>query len=518
MFVIKIISTVIFLAAITIQFKYFMHMFQLNSYNEKTQAGWYNKNAIKLLPCILVFAICELIKLFPFLKNEADILISAVITLLFSLTYIENKEKTKKKLVMTMRVKRMCITDYIIICALIVCAVLCKNPGNATLIYASAFTFIPVIIILGNVINKPIEKAVNNHYIKEAKNILKEHKDLRIIGITGSFGKTSVKYYLNTLLKAGFNVLMTPESYNTPMGVVKTIRGSLKPVHEVFICEMGAKKVGEIKEICDIVNPHDGIITSIGPQHLETFKTLENVKKTKFELADALPKDGILLVNGNDENIKAYNYNRNMITYGVTKDCDYYAYNINVDNKGTSFTLKKDDEECEFKTDLIGKHNVINIVGTIAMAHLMGLSLKQLKPQVRKLESVPHRLQLIQKNGITIIDDAFNSNPSGSKAALDTLALFQGTKILITPGMVELGSREVELNTEFGRQAAEVCDYIFLVGIGRTKPIYNGIMEKGFDKNKVMAYDTLVEALDKMYSLSEADKIVLLENDLPDNY
>ncbi|MBE5939084.1 MAG: UDP-N-acetylmuramoyl-tripeptide--D-alanyl-D-alanine ligase [Lachnospiraceae bacterium] len=521
--IIYIITAMIFLIAISISLKFYMHMFQLNSYAGVTQFNWYFKNSGKLLSPIIVFFVGEMIYLLwsrvevfcckPY--SEYIMLIPAVFALLCSLLHIE--KNVKKKLVFTMRVIRMYVTDYILILAVLAVAVWLKRYESLSVMVA-LYALVPAVVILGNVINKPIEKGVNNHYINEAKKILKGHNDLKIIGITGSFGKTSVKYYLNTLLKAKYNVLMTPESYNTPMGVVKTIRGSLKPVHEIFICEMGAKKVGEIKEICDIVYPHHGIITSIGPQHLETFKSLDNVKKTKFELADALPEGGLLLVNGNDENIKAYNYGKKMITYGVTEDCDYYAYDIDVNNKGTSFTVKAGDEVCQFKTDLIGRHNVINIVGTIAMAHLMGISLKELKPQVRKLEGVPHRLQLINKNGITIIDDAFNSNPTGSKAALDTLALFDGTKILITPGMVELGAKEEELNKEFGRQAAKVCDYIFLVGINRTKPIYEGIKEEGFEEDKVIAFNSLTEALDKMYSLMETDKVVLLENDLPDNY
>lgn len=520
MLVFKIITVLSVIISIIFQMKFFMHMFQLNSYNERTQLGWYKKNAVRNIPNVISIAMG--ISLCIVLQGndklvKASLVIFAVFMIVFIAIYHESKARTKKKLVYTMRVKRMYITDFIIILAAIIVG-FCMELPIGLLIYGIIYGCIPFIIILGNIINKPIEKAVNNHYIKEARAILKSHPSLKIIGITGSFGKTSVKYYLNTLLKAKYNVLMTPESYNTPMGVVKTIRGSLKPIHEIFICEMGAKKVGEIKEICDIVDPQDGIITSIGPQHLETFKSLDNVKKTKFELAEALPEAGLLLVNGNDENIKAYNYKKPYITYGVTEDCDYFAYDIQVSSKGTAFKVKIKDEECTFKTNLIGRHNVINIVGTIAMAHLMGISLVELKPQVRKLESVPHRLQLIGKNGITIIDDAFNSNPTGAKAALDTLNLFDGTKILITPGMVELGQKEEELNKELGRQAAEVCDYIFLVGINRTKPIYDGIVEKGFDKAKVIAYDTLGEALETMYSLNEPNKYVLLENDLPDNY
>jgi len=522
----KLIGMAIMLVAISLQIKYFVHMFQLNSYGEKTQFNWYSKNPGKLLPCIFVFMFGEAVFLCTnvfenaplFFKDETDCILLGVFALIMAFSYIENKNKTKKKLVFTTRVVRMYITDYILVAILLVIGFFGGNSGFASVMMATAFTFIPAIVIFGNIINRPIEKSVRNHYINDAKNILKSHSNLKIIGITGSYGKTSVKYYLNTLLKAKYNVLMTPESYNTPMGIVKTIRGNLKPVHEVFICEMGAKKVGEIKEICDIVHPQDGIITSVGPQHLETFLSLDNVKKTKFELADSLPEDGYLLVNGNDENIKAYNYDRTKVTYGVTEDCDYYAYDIEVSSRGTEFSVKVGEEECRFKTNIIGRHNVINIVGTIAMAHKMGITLKELRPQVRKLEGVPHRLQLLGRNGITIIDDAFNSNPTGSKAAIDTLALFEGTKILITPGMVELGSKEEELNMEFGRYAAKVCDYIFLVGINRTKPIHKGIMEAGFDETKVKAFDTLTEALDVMYALKDADKVVLLENDLPDNY
>ena len=164
------------------------------------------------------------------------------------------------------------------------------------LIYALS----PCIILLSNLINKPLELSINQYYTNDAKKMLRACPNLKIIGITGSYGKTSVKYYLTTLLRSKYNVLMTPESYNTPMGVVKTIRGSLKATDEIFVCEMGAKWVGDIKELCDIVHPHHGIITSIGPQHLESFKTLDAIKGTKFELADALPEGGMLFLNGDD--------------------------------------------------------------------------------------------------------------------------------------------------------------------------------------------------------------------------
>ncbi len=147
---------------------------------------------------------------------------------------------------------------------------------------------IPFIPALANLINMPVEKRINRYFIDDAKRMLREHGNLRIIGITGSFGKTSVKYYLTTLLSEGFRVLMTPESYNTPMGIVRTIREHLQPTHEIFVCEMGARHLHDIKEITDIVHPDDGILTSIGHQHLETFHSLDNIISTKYELLDAV--------------------------------------------------------------------------------------------------------------------------------------------------------------------------------------------------------------------------------------
>ena len=168
---------------------------------------------------------------------------------------------------------------------------------------------------------------------------------------------------------------------------------------------------------------------------------------------------------------------------------------------------------------LVGGHNIINVMGAIAVAHEMGIALEELKIPVRRLKSVPHRMEMKNQGGVTIIDDAFNSNPIGSKAAVETLALFDGMRILVTPGMVELGAKQEELNFEFGQEAAKACDYIVLVGKAQTQPIYNGIKDAGFDMNNVYVADGLNDALAKANSYQTSKKkVVLLENDLPDNY
>jgi UDP-N-acetylmuramoyl-tripeptide--D-alanyl-D-alanine ligase len=307
------------------------------------------------------------------------------------------------------------------------------------------------------------------------------------------------------------------------MGVVKTIRESLKSTHEIFVCEMGARHVGDIKEICDIVHPHHGIITSIGPQHLETFFNMDNIKNTKFELADALPEGGMLFLNGDNEYIreKAAGY-KDITFYSTDDSCadGYKASDIRVSQMGTEFTVTAPDGSSEsFRMKLIGAHNVINVVGAIAVANKLGVKLSELKIPVRRLQSVEHRMQLREHGLVTIIDDAYNSNPVGSKAAVETLKLFDGIRILVTPGMVELGDKEEEYNYKFGTYAAECCDHILLVGKKRTKPIFDGVLSKGFPADRLKAFDKLEEALAYAYEIKgQGHKYILLENDLPDNY
>ncbi len=527
----------------------YMHMFQLNSYHASEQFKWIKENmgevlkrhVPSLLAAAFAFVSCFIMNgtLYganpvgishtedvlgshmiyePYKANTWDLLICSI--LIITGLYLCKSKPAKKKLVFTPRVIRMCATSAILygaVCALSMIFLFYSGLNLFVLCLWQVFSlFMPMI---ANFINKPIEKGVNNHYINDAKRIISELPNLVTIGITGSYGKTSTKFYLNKLLSAKYNVLMTPESYNTTMGVVKTVRGSLNATYDFFICEMGAKGVGEIKEICDIVKPKHSMITSIGEQHLETFKSVDNIIKTKFEIADCIT-DGTVYLNYDNEYIRNRQINKNVISYGLSAESDYYADNISVTVKGTSFTVHHGEEKGEFSTKLIGEHNVQNIVGAIAAANTLGVSFAELKTPVRRLEAVPHRMEIIDKGGSVIIDDAFNSNPAGAKAALDTLALMEGYKILITPGMVELGEKEYELNKSFGSQAAEVCDYVIAVGEKQAKAIIDGLKEAGYPEEKSFVAGDLNEALAKADSLNagESRKIVLLENDLPDNY
>lgn len=552
---IYIASYVLFFATLlysfSLNFIRYMHMFQLNSYHASEQFKWISENikevikrhifplyaaAFALFSCVImegrlfgenpmgtsyidpenIFS-SRLIYV-PYRVCTWDLLICT--GLLIIGLYLCDKKPAKKKLVFTPRVIRMCVTTVVLygaVCALSM--IFLFNNGFNLFVLCLWQVFSLFMPMIANLINKPVEALINKHYIDDAKRIINGLPNLVTIGITGSYGKTSTKFYLNKLLSAKYNVLMTPESYNTTMGVVKTVRGSLNATHEIFICEMGAKGVGEIKEICDIVHPKHSMIISIGAQHLETFKSMDNIINTKFEIADCIT-DGTVFLNYDNEHIKNRSINKNVVSYGLSKDFDYYADNISVTSKGTSFTVHHKDEQADFSTKLIGEHNVQNIVGAIAAANTLGVSLNELVTPVRRLEAVPHRMEITDKGSCVIIDDAFNSNPSGAKAALDTLGLMEGYKILITPGMVELGEKEYELNKTFGIQAAAVCDYVIAVGEKQAVPIVDGLEQAGYPKEKTFVAKSLNEALAKSDTLETEGlkKIILLENDLPDNY
>lgn len=497
-----------------------IHMLQLNSY----QYAGYFRTMLRIrsffIPYFFICVFCFPIALI--VENEYVALsVMSVLFVLFGLCRKPDKH-AKKKLVYTSRVKRLLFTCILLIVSAAVGMFLLHNTEFARMIPIVFYALTAFIILLANIINTPIEKSINRFYINDAVRTLKA-SGASTIGVTGSYGKTSVKFYLSTLLREKYEVLHTPSSYNTPLGIVRTIRESMTPLHELFICEMGARHVGDIKEICDIVHPDCAVITSIGEQHLETFHTFDNIKKTKLELADAAENKGKGKIFINADSVtdaKTLPYT-NIITYGTGADCDYRASDVSFSEQGMSFTVTAPSGEShEFTTRLLGKHNVQNVLGAIAVAHSYGsISLDDLYVRVMRIKPVEHRQELRRAGNSIIIDDAFNSNPQGAKSALETLSGFSGCRILITPGMVELGTRENELNHEFGRQAADVCDYVFLVGKIHTQSIYYGLKDKGFKDERITVTPNFKDAMMQANALHITDrKIILIENDLPDNY
>ncbi|MGN1081480.1 MAG: Mur ligase family protein, partial [Acutalibacteraceae bacterium] len=350
-------------------------LLQQNSYyNSRYFENYTHKLNVNSIIKILDFAVKTL--LFFALKNfvlcAVYFTVSAIATFLIQRNI---QKKSIKPLVFTARIKRMYFTAFLfmlLLCAADFCIL--NNGiviGALALLCLLAFVFCPVV----NIINKPIEKAVAGYFINDAKRILKARGNMKIIGITGSFGKTSTKHILYRILSEKYNVFMTPGGINTPLGIVKTVREQLPNDTQIFICEMGAKNIGDIKEICDIVHPDIGVVTTVGAMHLNTFKTVENVKKTKLELADAVSeKHGRIFLNGDNEYLNTEKDKYSAVTFGINNNNDYRAENIYYDKNGSSFVLcTKDEKRIELKTKLLGINNVSNILSALSVAAELGI-------------------------------------------------------------------------------------------------------------------------------------------------
>ncbi len=384
----------------------------------------------------------------------------------------------------------------------------------------------PLNIVVANGLAFPVEEASRQRYIREAREKI-ARLDPIVIGITGSYGKTSTKEVLAHILGAKYPVLKTPKTFNTILGVCKVIRDELKPEHRYFIVEMGAYKPGEIERICDLVHPKIGILTAVGPQHLERFGSVEAIAQAKYELIQALPADGVAIFNGDDPICRelAEKTRVRTLRYGMqaeSSSLDLRAANLVTSDQGTSFDLQIGSQPAvTARTQLLGRHNVTNCLGAILVATECGLTLKETVRALASLTPLEHRLQVVRAaGGITTIDNAYNSNPSGAKVALEVLASFQsGRKVLVTPGFAELGAIQAEEHKRLGENAAEVCDYIFLIGdAGRTGEILEGVHAKGFDPKRVFCYERLAAAKERLRELLQPGDVVLFENDLIDIY
>ncbi len=498
-----------------------IHMLQQNSYISGAYLKWVYQNIRRnitifdLLP-YLIYAMSY--------QFGSILLASICFAATFALLYaFRPKNIAKKPLVVTSRVGRLIITGVILTMAAYTLLFLWIAPIWQALLLVMLGVFTPLWLALINMINRPMELSIHRWYYLDAKKMISGMPNLTVIGITGSYGKTSSKFILGRILSEKYNTLITPESYNTTMGVIKTIRTMLRSTHQVFVCEMGAKGVGEIKEICDLVLPTYGLITSIGPQHLDTFKSIENIVKTKFELAEALADKNNLVINLSSQLISKHNPYKAAVGYAIEKlqGAQFWAEEVSYGSFGCSFKLcDMDGNSVPIQTKLLGLHNVLNIVGAAAMARRLGVQYEKIAYAVLKLQPVAHRLELKSlPGGISVIDDAFNSNREGAKSAVEVLGCFpKGGRILITPGIVELGDKQNEYNVDFGMAAAAHCDYVILVGKKQTKPILEGLTAAGFDSECIYIAEDLKEALAQMRIKAVSGSTVLFENDLPDLY
>jgi UDP-N-acetylmuramoyl-tripeptide--D-alanyl-D-alanine ligase len=507
----------------------------LEGYKNKNLKHWLGQNTATVYKTPIVVSLCGLVLMLIVNAVLSSVALYAFfvfaalyVLLIFSYAKKSRVANAKKPLVYTSRVKRLFAFIsffYVVASAALLLLDLLMLSGSilAHLPFFLLFIMIGLGVLCANFLAKPVEKAVQNWYLNDARKRLEERSDIIRIGITGSYGKTSCKFILGTILSEKYNVLVPPSSFNTPMGLTRVIREQMKPSHEVFIAEMGARNVGDIKELCDLVHPKFGLLTSVGPQHLETFGSIENIAKTKYELIESLPQDGCAFFPGDNDICRKLHsqtkIEKKLFSVNYTGESDVRAENIKTGSFGSRFELVLGEERVVCETKLLGKHNISNIVGCVSVAHKLGLSAAQIRLGIRKIQPVEHRLQMLPTfNGITVIDDAFNANPSGVRAAMEVLAGFEGRKVVVTPGMVELGDQEENENRAFGLVMADVADTVMLIGPKHTRPIYEGLIGGGFKEENIQVYKSLDEAAKVLWTLVKPGDVVIFENDLPDNY
>lgn len=378
----------------------------------------------------------------------------------------------------------------------------------------------PVLVIIADRINYPIEEYKRRKYKKLCKDRLSTNKDLITIGITGSYGKTTVKNIIGTILREKYSVLITPQSYNTPMGISKSVLSGYTG-QEIFVCEMGARRKGDIAEICKFIPVDIGLITSVSRQHIESFKNFDNILDTKYELAENIKENGVMFFSAdNDGSVTLYNrYDKEKFLVGISGQYGIKVDDIKVTSGGSTFNLEIDEKKVFCKTVLLGEHNISNIVLAAGVAKFLGLTIEEIQKGIEKLQPISHRLQLVPNDkGINIIDDSYNANPHGVKAALKVLSLFEGRKFVITSGLIELKNLEKYENKKLGENLAKVADEVLLVGEQRAKPIIEGLTAGGFDKKNIHIYSHIVEAANSIKETCVVGDTVLFLNDLPDTY
>lgn len=516
----NLILTGVIIITLLIPSKKALHMFQQNRYELSRFSMWLKSNIKsnkKELMLTLVMILTSLISALFI----SEIFAIAVI-LLLSLKTIQKEIETTyiKPLVFTARVYRQIFVLSLLYVLVIFLAYNLNKTGLMYLMFLSPVLAYFMIYPM-HILTSPIEAFVRGLFKKDAIKILERHPNLIKVGITGSYGKTSSKNILQEVLSENFYSLPTPASFNTPMGITITIREQLKNIHQVFICEMGADKVGDIVELSDFVKPDYAIITSIGPQHLATFKTIDNIIKEKMSLVENLPETGVAIINLDNDYIKNYQIKNNckVVSYGIdNKEADYIAQNISYSIQGSSFDVVHHNETYTFNTRLLGEHSVLNILSAIALARELNVGWDQLKAAVSKVRFIPHRLELKNINGISFIDNAFNSNPEGANMSLKVISQMPKKRIIVTPGMIDLGPIQDEENYKFGYNMQGKVDVAILVGKNQTTPIYKGLIDANFDQDQIFVFDTVQQALAYVYSIATKDDIVLLENDLPDAF
>ena len=519
--------------------------YQIEEYMSLRYLRWLVAARDRWLPTRPLVAFGIGIALLLFLTEAPSDIMPALISIISAIAAVwpPDEGEIKKKFRATARAKRLLGASFaaagLLALASGVLIVALGLEGEFRFIAAAALGFAlwlisPTLLPVGNLIMTPVEALFRRRFINSARRVLAEVNPV-VIGITGSYGKTSTKAALAHILNGRYRAYPTPKSFNTLMGVCIAINNDLANDRSIdyFIAEMGAYIPGEIKRLCDLTHPTISIVIEVGPQHLERFGSLENIAIAKYEIIKGLPPDGVGVFNWDNPYVRAmYERGYPQTRIAVSRELDpaklppnpprFIASQVSEDLSGLRFTVTdtQSGESAPFETPLLGLHNVTNILLATAVAVHEGMTLREVAFRVRGLEPAESRLvRKVTPGGVTVINDAYSANPVGIVGALRVLSLHTGgRRLLITPGMVELGELMERENRRLGEIAAEHATDIILVGAKQTEPIKAGALASGFPADRLHVVDTLSEAVAWYQRNLGPGDTVLFMNDLPDTY
>lgn len=494
---------------------------QQSGYSGEGFLEWYyeRKNMIlgrHALLALCLFLLTGLFNLcFSFLEPHWANLISFVpFAGMCVLFYFSDRRALKVPVKRTGRIMRVCGVYWFLLVVSIfgVCVGLSYGADAITglanyfryVIVAGTPFFFPALFALANNIVKVYDVPRNKRFRKKAAAALAESKCIKV-GITGSYGKTSVKNMANTILSEKFKVVATGASFNTPIGIARTVSENGLDC-EVFLAEMGARRLGDIKELCEMVKPEYGVITGICSQHLETFGSIENIYAEKGVLA-SYSKQVVLGKSASKIN------SENKLVEGE----DFAIEDIELATDGTSFTIRIGEEKLAVKTELLGRGAAENIALAAALSSMLGMSAEEIQRGIAKIKPVPHRLEKSEANGVTILDDSYNCNEESARCAVEVLKLFGGNRWVVTPGIVELGILENEKNEALGASLVGL-ERVVLVGETLVQAVKKGYLNADGDKEKIQTVPTLAAAQELLKKELQTGDTVLFLNDLPDIY
>jgi len=376
-----------------------------------------------------------------------------------------------------------------------------------------------LVIMMMNFVGKYVKKRIYNKALKKRLKL----KGLQVVGITGSYGKTSVKEYIHHIIQEKFETLKTDKNTNTEMGIANTILKKLHKKHEVFVCEMGAYSSGEVKQCCYMAHPKIAVFSGLNEQHLALFGSLDNTFKAKWELISSLPSNGVSVFNGDSLELRSRlkRHHAESVVCSTFRSAamsrsrpngkgDAVADKIHIDAQGLSFCYK----DQLFKSSLIGEFQVINLLMSIVVAGKLGMNLKDIAQRVKTIKAPEKTMKITEFKRGLIIDDSYNVNPDGFEAALKHLDLFpEHKKIVFFPGILELGEETFKIHHSLGRHIAKHVDYAFFTDIVFAEILSRGALENGLTRERIFIDDdqeALKSSLKSLFKKHQNEKFVVL--------